>query len=176
MRWRPPVRDPLPTRAQGDRPYAEVETWNKKAAQTRDPRLVEMSDYYIEAQRCNNYIRRMLPHALGWFPMVTAWVIIVVHLENAKRDLALITDRKMPDWVDAVIYGTVLIFWSFTVVQMIFERLPPGFFFGTELTYCALSLTAKLYLGWFILLNVVVVSPEEGGAEGALKDTSEAVR
>jgi len=71
---------------------------------------------------------------------------------------------------------------------------------GTELTYCALSLTAKLYLGWcahaptraqaaagaqlsdsfvqrrFILLNVVVVSPEEGGAEGALKDTSEAVR
>jgi len=28
----------------------------------------------------------------------------------------------------------------------------------------------------FILLNVVVVSPEEGGAEGALKDTSEAVR
>lgn len=47
---------------------------------------------------------------------------------------------------------------------------------GTELTYCALSLTAKLYLGWFILMNVVVVSPEEGGAEGALKDTSEAVR
>ena len=47
---------------------------------------------------------------------------------------------------------------------------------GTELTYCALSLTAKLYLGIFVLLNVVVVSPEEGGAEGALKDTSEAVR
>jgi len=51
----------------------------------------------------------MFPHAIGWFPMVAAWVIIVVHLENAKRDLALITDRKMPDWVDAVIYGTVLV-------------------------------------------------------------------
>lgn len=27
---------------------------------------------------------------------------------------------------------------------------------GTELTYCALSLTAKLYLGWFLLLNVIM--------------------
>ena len=99
--------------------------------------------------------------------MMTAWVIICAHLEQTKRDLRLITDREMPDWVDAVIYGTVLIFWSFTAVQMIFEYLPPGFFFGTELTYCTLSLTAKLYLGWFVLLNVVAVSPEDGGAEGA---------
>ena len=63
---------------------------------------------------------------------------------------------------------------------------------GTELTYCALSLTAKLYLGWcdarpflchdafskrvplrrFVLLNVVIVSPDEGGAEGALQDSN----
>ena len=84
------------------------------------------------------------------------------------------------------------IFWSFTAVQIIFEQIPPGFFFGTELTYCALSLTAKLYLGWcdarpflchdafskrvplrrFVLLNVVTVSPDEGGAEGALQDSN----
>ena len=50
--------------------------------------------------------------------MVAAWVIICNHLEETKRDLALITDRKIPDWVDAVIYGTVLIFWSFTAVQV----------------------------------------------------------
>ena len=109
------------------------------------------------------------------FPMMTAWVIICAHLEQTKRDLRLITDREMPDWVDAVIYGTVLIFWSFTAVQMIFEYLPPGFFFGlraqtqtlppnaahakptragTELTYCTLSLTAKLYLGWYVLPQI----------------------
>ena len=73
--------------------------------------------------------------------MVAAWVIICVricasntlpyrfsdnppnsrsqnHLEETKRDLALITNRKIPDWVDALIYGTVLIFWSFTAVQV----------------------------------------------------------
>jgi len=45
----------------------------------------------------------MFPHAIGWFPMVAAWVIITAHLEQTKRDIALITDRKMPDWVDAVV-------------------------------------------------------------------------
>ena len=46
----------------------------------------------------------MFPHAIGWFPMVAAWVIICAHLEQTKRDIALITDRKMPDWVDAVVH------------------------------------------------------------------------
>ena len=39
---------------------------------------------------------------------------------------------------------------------MLFQRLPPGFYWGTELCYCALSLTAKLYLGWFLLINVIM--------------------
>ena len=77
-------------------------------------------------------------------------------MEWAKADLSLITDRTIPGWVDAAIYGTVIIFVSFGFVQMLFQRLPPGFYFGTELTYCALSLTAKLYLGWFLLLNVIM--------------------
>lgn len=28
---------------------------------------------------------------------------------------------------------------------------------GTEICYCILSLTAKLYLGWFLLINVLYV-------------------
>ena len=39
---------------------------------------------------------------------------------------------------------------------MLFQRLPPGFYWGTELVYSALSLTAKLYLGWFLLINVIM--------------------
>jgi len=160
------------TEWEGDQPYADIKQWNEDAVKFNDPSLPEINDKHVSAQRCNNYIRRMFPHVIGWFPMVAAWIIICNHLEETKRDLALITDRKIPDWVDAVIYGTVLIFWSFTAVQIIFEQIPPGFFFGTELTYCALSLTAKLYLGWFVLLNVVIVSPDEGGAEGALTDSN----
>lgn len=72
----------------------------------------------------------MFPHTLGYFPMVAAWVIIIVHLETAKRDLTYITDRTMPEWVNGAVYGTVVIFWSFSVVQIIYQRLAPGFYFG----------------------------------------------
>jgi hypothetical protein len=53
-------------RAQGDRPYSEVEGWRKAEeldkAQGRTPgarqsSLPEMSDRYVEAQRWNNYVR-----------------------------------------------------------------------------------------------------------------------
>lgn len=96
----------------------------------------------------------MVPHVLGWFPMTAAWVIMIHHLERARYDLTLITDQTIPEWVDGAIYGTVFIFWSFTFVQIIFQRLPPGFYWGTELIYCVLSLSAKLYLGLFLLINV----------------------
>jgi hypothetical protein len=59
--------------------------------------------------------------------------------------------------VNSVIYGTAIIFSCFAVVQLLFQRLPPGYYWGSELTYCALSLTAKLYLGWFLLINVLFI-------------------
>ena len=50
-------------------------------------------------------------------------------------------------------------------IQIIYQALPPGFYWGTEICYCLLSLTAKLYLGLFLLLNVIMT---DGTAEGAL--------
>ncbi len=132
-----------------DRPLYDIQNPDLPVAKER-------RDYFVGSQRTLNYIRRMVPHIFGWFTMSSAWFIIIAHLEWAKADLSLITDRTIPPWVDAAIYGTVIIFVSFGFVQMLFQRLPPGFYFGTELTYCALSLTAKLYLGWFLLLNVIM--------------------
>ena len=97
------------TEWEGDLPYADIEQWNEDAKRTDNEFLPEIKDKHVSAQRCNNFVRRMFPHAIGWFPMVAAWIIICNHLEETKRDLALITDRKIPDWVDAVIYGTVLV-------------------------------------------------------------------
>ena len=65
----------------------------------------------------------MFPHTIGYFPMFAAWVIIVVHFETAKRDLSYITDRRMPEWINGAIYGTVIIFWSFSVVSKIELRM-----------------------------------------------------
>ena len=72
---------------------------------------------------------------------------------------------KIPEWINAAIYGTMLLFTSFTFPQIIFQWLPPGFYWGTELTYVILSLTAKMYLGSLFILNVFM---QEGRASDLL--------
>jgi len=42
---------------------------------------------------------------------------------------------------------------------------------GTELTYCVLSLTAKMYLGWFLLVNVIMA---DGSVTEALEPPADA--
>ena len=64
----------------------------------------------------------MIPHVFGWFPMTAAWVVMIHHLEQARYDLSLVTEQTIPEWVDGAIYGTVLIFWSFTIIQIVFQR------------------------------------------------------
>lgn len=119
----------------------------------------------LRAQRVSSYVRRMLPHILGFFPFTAAMVVIVYHLEYAKHKLHTETELEMPFFVDAIIYGSLLLFSSFTFVQMIYQWLPPNLYFGSEICYCALSLAAKLWLGVFMLFNVIGV---EMRAEDAL--------
>lgn len=38
------------------------------------------SGYFAECQWVGNYKRRMIPHALGWFPISAAWTIIIVRI------------------------------------------------------------------------------------------------
>ena len=132
----------------------------------KDGKLLASSNLdFLHAQRFSNYIRRMLPHTLGIFPFTGAMAVIVYHLEYAKWKLHTETELKMPWFVDAIIYGSLLLFSSFTVVQIVYQYLPPGFYFGTEICYCVLSLVAKMWLGCLLLANVIMT---ESRAEDAL--------
>ena len=51
--------------------------------------------------------------------------------------------------------------------------LSPGFYWGTEICYCILSLTAKMYLGWFLLINVIYV---DGTVDETLRGNNEVRR
>ena len=112
-----------------------------------------------------HYIRRMLPHAIGWFPMSAAWILITAHLEFARHDLKQITGKSIPTFILAAIYGSILLFWTFTVPQLVYQALPPRRYWETEIWYCILSLIAKLYLGFILLINVIGV---DGSVEQAL--------
>ena len=120
---------------------------------------------YIHAQRCSNYVRRMVPHVLGFFPFITCMVVISYHLEYSKWELRQNTNLEIPWFVNAVLYGSLILFSSFALVQEIFQFLPPSYYFGTEFAYCALSLISKLWLGILILWNVIAT---EQRAEDAL--------
>ena len=114
----------------------------------------------------------MLPHCLGIFPYVASMVMIVAHLEFAKAELREARpDLRVPAFVDLVLYGSLFLFTSFTFPQIIFEWLPPGYFFGTEFCYCILSLIAKLWLGLLILVNVILTGERAENAlgQGALE-------
>ena len=145
----------------------------------------------------------MVPHVFGWFTMTSVWFILFTQLEHARRDISEVSDRNIPEWVFAAIIGTSIIFMSFALVrrarlnhpcpttratlthplwwqvQIIFQRAPfhqtlaPGFYWGTEIAFCILSLTAKMYLGWFLLINVIYV---DGSADETLRATNNEVR
>ena len=125
----------------------------------------------VRAQRTANWLRRMVPHVFGWFTMTSVWFILFTQLEHARRDIQEVSDRNIPEWVYAAIIGTSIIFMSFALVQIIFQRLAPGFYWGTEIAYCILSLTAKMYLGWFLLINVIYV--DGSTADEALRAQNE---
>ena len=122
---------------------------------------------YVHAQRKSNYVRRMLPHILGIFPFTAALVVTINHLEYNKWKLEQETDLSMPFFVNAIIYGSYLLFSSFAVVQQVYQYLPPGYYFGSEICYCVLSLTAKLWLGGLMLVNVIGVEMRAEDALGA---------
>lgn len=131
-----------------------------------DGKPVPSSNFdFLVAQRNSNFIRRMLPHILGIFPFVCVMVVIVYHLEYAKWQLRTTTDLRIPSFVDAVLYGSLLLFSSFSIVQICYQYLPPGYYWGSEVCYCVLSLVAKLWLGVLVLVNVIMT---EGLAEDAL--------
>ena len=80
------------------------------------------------------WANRMVPHIFGYFTQSSVFFILIAQLENAKRDLDEVSDRKMPEWVEAAIYGSFAIFFSFAAVQAVFQRLAPGDYWGERRT------------------------------------------
>lgn len=119
-----------------------------------------------ENGKWRNYLRRMWPHFLGWFPFLTVWGLIGKFLYTSIQDLRELRndpEANMPGWVVAALVGTFILYTSFAPVQAIYTYLAPKHFWGSEVVYLTLSLVSKVYLGLFLLLNVIMADELEVG-------------
>jgi len=106
-----------------------------------------------------NYVRRMIPHIVGWFFYVPVWVVYFNHfltslsdLHDENRDVW----ANVPTFVPFAIGATVLWFTSFAFVQIRFQFTSPDSYWRSEVWYAILSLGSKLTLGILLYSNVLV--------------------
>ena len=65
--------------------------------------------------------------------------------------------RQMPTFVYVIVFGELLIFWSFGLVQLVVSLRPPSKYYQGEVAYMWLSLGAKGLLGLLVLSNVLML-------------------
>jgi len=56
-----------------------------------------------------------------------------------------------------IVFGELLLFWSFGVVQLVVSLRPPSKYYQGEIAYMWLSLLAKGVLGIVVLSNVLIL-------------------
>jgi len=103
---------------------------------------------------------RLQAHLFGYVPQIFAWALIIAQFMEAGG--ASTTDeqgetRQMPPFVYGIVFGELLIFWSFGLVQLIVSIRPPSKYYQGEIAYMWLSLFSKGLLGLIVLSNVLIL-------------------
>lgn len=130
-----------------------------------DPDPVEWAafNYAAFAAKFRSYIWRTAPHYIGWVPYISAWYVVLQNFWKQLDDLPPDVRDRVPDFVPWAIYGTFVIFSSFSFVQARYQWTAPEHYWRTELHYGLLSATAKLYLGGLLYWNVLLAASFDEG-------------
>lgn len=96
---------------------------------------------------------RLTPWFLGNVPQLAAWLIIVAQFYYSNFD-----NDSMPWWLHIVLWGEVVLFFSFGFASVLSQWSQPRFFYRGELLFQALSLISKGLLGILLLANVLMFS------------------
>ena len=99
---------------------------------------------------------RLFPWALGHVPQVTAWALILLQFYDGRR--ARGSEDRMPDFVHAILWGELVLFFSFGGAALWSQLGPPKRFYRGELLFQVLSLVSKGLLGILLLVNVLMLS------------------
>jgi hypothetical protein len=63
--------------------------------------------------------------------------------------------KKIPWFVPVIVFGIFGLFLLFAIPIAFYQWLPPKHYWKSEIAYCLLSLTSKMFLGLMIYLNVL---------------------
>jgi len=114
----------------------------------------------LETWSIGNKFWRLQAHLFGYIPQLFAWGVLIAQFMEAGG--ASTTDaqgntRQMPAFVYGIVFGELLIFWSFGIVQLVVSLRPPSKYYQGEIAYMWLSLFAKGFLGIIVLSNVLIL-------------------
>jgi len=114
----------------------------------------------LEKWAVSNPLERLQAHIIGYVPQIFAWVLVVAQFLEAGGEST--TDSKgetseMPAFVYGIVFGELLIFWGFGIVQLVVSLRPPAKYYQGEIAYMWLSLFAKGVLGLLVLSNVLML-------------------
>ena len=96
--------------------------------------------------------QRLLPYALGHFPQIVAWGIVLFSVYD-ESDI-----ERIPSFVLIIIWSQLLLFFSFGMVQLWQQSSKPRAYVKGEVAYQFLSLISKGVLGGLLIANVLVLS------------------
>lgn len=113
--------------------------------------VAELHARPVDAYTWNVDIKtRLIPHILGYIPQAAAWLLIFWQFILNTRN------TSMPTFVYWIVFGQLLVFWSFGLIQLVVLcRTPDAYVYG-EFSYVVLSAVGKLLLGAQVFFNVLM--------------------
>lgn len=97
---------------------------------------------------------RIFPWVIGHIPQLTAWAIVIVNFYDEDEGMA-------PDFVHGILWGEVVLFFSFGFVALYQQYTYPKNFYKGEIMFQILSLVSKGLLGGILIANVLFLSAFE---------------
>jgi hypothetical protein len=70
------------------------------------------------ALKWKNYLWRMIPHFLAYFPYAISWAVLLQSFADNLDDLCERARDRVPDFVLPMVFGSAAIFSLFTLVQL----------------------------------------------------------
>jgi hypothetical protein len=111
-----------------------------------------------QAKRRMAYTIRTFPMALGIFPFVAAWVVVLNHFFTSLNDLRISESdalyARTPPFVHRLVIGTLLFSVGLLLPIAWYQFCPPRNYWKCEVVYPLLLLAMNLYIGYIVLEEI----------------------